>query len=339
MTEPGRRLEARSTFAGSEAGGALLFVLWITAALTAIALAVATTVRGETERTTASLDSLKAYYLATGAIERALLYTGWAPSYRNPDGTSRYWNGESRMAFEFPTGEALVEIIPEAAKMNVNQAPPEDLYRLLLALGEGPERAREITLGIIDWRTRPQSPEAMTPFDQFYLSRDPSFRARHASLEEIEELLLVKGMTPELFYGGYERGAEGRLAARPGLVDCVSVYGATTQFDVNTAQPAVLEAIGLPPDSIARIVEARRLMPFRDGRQLGGLGAELPGFNRLRIGGNSIFTFRATARLRTPGGALSETRRSAAAVVKFLSRRRFEERYHVLRWYDNAWVQ
>jgi general secretion pathway protein K len=338
MTEPGRRLKARSTFSASEAGGALLFVLWITAALTAIALAVATTVRGETERTTTSLDSLKAYYLATGAIERALLYTGWAPSYRNPDGTSRYWNGESRLAFEFPTGEALVEIIPEAAKMNVNEAPPEDLYRLLLVLGADAERAREITLGIIDWRTAARPPQAVTPFDQFYLSRDPSFRARHASLEEIEELLLIKGMTPELFYGGYVRGAEGRLAPRPGLLDCVSVYGTTRQFDVNTVQPAVLEAMGLPPDFIGRIVEVRRRMPIRNGRQLQGLGADLPGFNRLRVGGNSIFTFRATARLRTPGGAPSELRRSAAAVVKFLSGRA-DERYQVLRWYDNAWVQ
>ena len=44
-------------------------------------------------------------------------------------------------------------------------------------------------------------------FDQYYLSLTPSFRARHASFEEIEELLVVKGMTPDLYYGTYDRDA------------------------------------------------------------------------------------------------------------------------------------
>src|ERR1035438_195821 len=49
-------------------GSALLAVLWLTAALSAIAFSVATTVRSETERTSTAIDSVRAYYLATGAI-------------------------------------------------------------------------------------------------------------------------------------------------------------------------------------------------------------------------------------------------------------------------------
>src|SRR5580692_5367120 len=112
-------------------GSALLAVLWLTAALSAIAFSVASTVRAETERTSTALDSLRAYYLATGAINRAIVRIEWGPSYRNPDGSSMYGaNGQGPltiMQFEFPTGSAVVNLIPETAKLNVNQAPAEQL--------------------------------------------------------------------------------------------------------------------------------------------------------------------------------------------------------------------
>ena len=55
----------------NQRGSALLAVIWLTAALSAIAFTVANTVRAETERTSTEVDSLKAYYLATGAIDEA----------------------------------------------------------------------------------------------------------------------------------------------------------------------------------------------------------------------------------------------------------------------------
>ena len=53
------------------AGSALLTVLWLCAALSAIGLAVANNVRGETERASTNVDDTKAYFIARGAIERA----------------------------------------------------------------------------------------------------------------------------------------------------------------------------------------------------------------------------------------------------------------------------
>jgi general secretion pathway protein K len=312
-------------------------VLWLSAALSAIAFSLASSVRGETERTAAALDGVRSYYLATGAIERALLYMQWGPGYRLPDGSPRYYApGMSRLSFAFPSGEAVVEVIPESSKMNINFAPPEDLFRLLVNLGAEPERAREIALGIVDWRS-PAPRAGPTPFDQYYLSLAPSFLARHASFEEIEEVLLVKGMTPQLFYGTYERSAQGQLMARGGLKDCITVYGALGAFDVNTAEPAVLAAAGLSPELVAAIVQTRRRMPFRDQGQLAQfLGGAGPAMQRLRVGGNTIYTLRATARQRLAGGGLSDLRRSVAAVVK-LSPYGWPEPYHVLRWYDQVW--
>ena len=192
--------------------------------------------------------------------------------------------------------------------------------------------------GILDWRAAAPAGE-LSGFDRYYLSLAPSFRAPHASFEQIEELLLVKGMRPDLFHGSYERDPQGRLFPRGALKDCVSIYGATDHFDVNSAQPALLAALGLSPETVAAIVAARGLAPFRSHEQLAAFGAGAgPGFNRLTIGGNSIFTLHATARLRLSNGQLSDLARSVAATVKFLQPG-YEPRLHVLRWYDNQWAQ
>lgn len=317
-------------------GGALLAVLWLSAALSAIAFSLASTVRSETERSATAMDSVRAYYLAAGAIERAMLYMEWGPGQIGPDGMPRYYAPWTRaLHFQFPTGEAVVEIIPESAKMSLNTAPPEDLFALLVSVGADPERAREIALGIVDWRT-PVAPGVLTPFDQYYLGLAPSFRARHASFEETEEVLLIKGMTPELYYGTYETDAEGKLHLRGGLRDCLTVYSNYGRFDVNTAPPALLAAIGLTPDTVAAIVETRRRAPFRTLDQLAAFGRG-PAFSRLGIGGNTIFTLRATARPRLPDGTLSDLRRTVAATIKRLPGG-WDRTYHVLRWYDNAWT-
>ncbi len=325
--------------AGEQRGGALLAVLWLAAGLSAIAFSLAQTVRTETGRTSNAIDGVRTYYLASGAIERALLYMEWGPRYSFPDGSSRYYSPwTTSLAFSFPAGEATVEIVPEAAKLNINLATPDQIFRLLIALGAEPGRAREITDAILDWRTARGENEAGM-FDPYYLSLNPSFRARHASLEETEELLLVKGMTAELFHGGFFRDTNGRLVSRGGLKDCVSVWGSNSAVDVNAAPPAVLAAIGLRPDQVATVVEARAARPFRILDQIRSMGlSEGPAAGRLGIGGGSIFTLRATARLKTGGGGLSDLRRSVAATVKLLGYSGGQP-HQVLRWQENVWVR
>src|ERR1700693_6064402 len=80
----------RSLTCGKQRGSELLAVLWLSAALSAIAFTVANTVRAETERTSTEVDSLRAYYLAAGAIDRAIVHIEWGPGYRNPDGSSKF---------------------------------------------------------------------------------------------------------------------------------------------------------------------------------------------------------------------------------------------------------
>lgn len=326
LTTPRASTRRRSRSA-RQAGAALLAVLWLSAALAAIAFSLANTVRGETERASTSIEGLRAYYLATGAIERAILYIEWGQPY--------YTQGMPRLAFEFPSGHADVELIPETAKLNINTAPPEELFQLLLALGADPERAQQIAAAIQDWRT-PEQINQPSAFDQYYLSLTPSFRPRHASLVEIEELLLVRAMTPDLFYGTYDRDAAGRLVARAGLRDCVSVLGSAGRIDINSAEPAVMSAIGVPSEAIAAILQMRRQAPFTQA-QMQNLPQGAPGLSRLGIVDSDAMTLRASARLRLPDGSLSRQSRSVAALVVFNPVRGVD--HEVIRWNDNVWVK
>jgi general secretion pathway protein K len=305
-------------------GTALLAVLWMSAGLAAIAFSLATTVRGETERTTTAVDDLRTYYLAQGAIQRGIL--DMQPG-RAREGEDKYILGQPRFLFHFPTGEVTVEVIPETAKLDINRIQPERLLSLLIALGQDPEAAQETAAAIVDWRTANSS-----LFDAFYESRTPSFRPRHASFEEIEELLSVKGVTPDVYYGTYVRDTSvtpPQLVARGGLKNCLSVYGSNTSVDVNGADPAVMLALGVPPEAVSAVV-ARR--PFNTTQEF----AESPVFGAangmLRYGGNSIYTLRATARLRRPDGALSDLRRTVSATIDFQLKQ--DPPVVVLRWYD-----
>src|ERR1035441_9065275 len=352
-------------------GTALLAVLWLSAALATIAISLADTVRGEAERSATAVDGLRSQDLAIGGLRRAILYMASGRTPRDhppppppavvglrsqdlaigglrrailymdwgrthPD-NPRFKPPVPFFAFDFPEGQTVVDIIPETAKFNINSAPQEDLFSLLVNLGVDPARAQDIAAAIVDWRSPP--PELSSSFDDFYASLHPPYLAPHARFQEIEELLSVKGVTPDLFYGTWQptpEGAPQHLSLRTGLGECVSVFGATRQFDVNTAPPAVLAAVGVPPEGVAALVQQRRAQAFLTPADLAPFAQIAgPGFARLRIGGYTMFTLRSTARLRLVNGQLSDLRRTVAAQVKFLPAG-YDTSYHILRWYDTA---
>ena len=190
----------------SRRGSALLAVLWLSAVLAAIGFSLASTVRGEAERASTAVDTTRGYYLAAGAVQRAILYM--------------LWGTQSGRRLSFPTGEATVEV--SRKRPNSISTPPRPrtfsaCWKSWAFRRSGPAT---IAMAIVDWRSPSARP---SPFDQHYLSLTPSFRARHASFEEIEELLLVQGMTPDIYLrqlrdrprrrGRHAPGAARRVAA------------------------------------------------------------------------------------------------------------------------------
>jgi len=309
-------------------------VLWLTAALSAVGLAVASNVRGETERTETNVDDARAYFLARGAIEQAALHMLWGRMYRTEDGRPIYYvNGMPSMELPFPAGAAHIEVIPETSKLSLGSSRPEDLWQLLLALGAPEEQATEVTAAIVDWRTPPK-PLSPSPFDAFYLSQTPSFIPRHTSFLENEELLQVKGMTAELYYGSALDNS------RAGLRDCVSVYGSAGAVDINTAKRATLQAVGLSAADAETIVKSREAHPVADYKELSEIAQALgPAGMRLGLGGQTMYTLRATARLKQPDGKLSDLRRTVGALVKFYFPGNTDQKpvgFDVVRWFDRA---
>jgi general secretion pathway protein K len=291
-------------------GGALLAVLWLSAALAAIAFSAAQRVRGERDRTQNLVEGMQAEFLATSAIERGLFHILGAPLGYTGDGIPIPWSLERPfIKLSFPTGEALVEVIPESSKLNVNETRLEKLARLIEALGVAPAAAGQIAFAIVDWRTPAAVVGAPT------LPAGPTFSPPHASFQQIEELLSLSGVTPDLFYGRMEHASDGRWTARAGLRDCLSVYSGSGAHDVNSVQPAVLAAEGFASETIAAIQAMRNQGPITQER-LAALGpslGEMAGV--LTIGGGKILTLRATARVRSANGRLGELRRTATLTV------------------------
>ena len=306
-------------------GSALLTVLWLTAALSAIGVAVAANVRGETERAGTNVDDAKSFFLASGGIQRAALRMIWGKPF--------YDYLRPTMELDFPAGVVHIDIIPETSKLGLNGARPQDLARLMMVLGVPEDKAVEIASGIVDWRT--PDPLHQSPYDGYYLGLSPSFQQPHTSFRENEELLLVKGMTPDLYFG---TSLDER--AHPGLRDCVSIYGSPGSTDANTARPEVMEALGLTAEDANAIVKLREAQGAITPQQLNGIRESLgPVGQRLGLGGLTIFTLRATARLRQPDGKLSDMRRTVSAQIRFPfngARPNNASGIEILRWYDRG---
>ena len=301
---------------GGEAGGALLAVLWLSTALSMIVFTLAWTVRGELERAANSLDGTRAYFLAEGAIERFQMHLLWGTGADPRDTRVVFRPGQRRVVFDFPSGTVDLEITGENGKLDVT-SPPAILARLCLALGVDEGRAGAIAGGIAALSRASQEPNS---------SAGSSFSQTWPSFLQLEDLLKTPGMTPDIFYGSWDRDGEGRLVERGGVARHLTLLGDQT-INVNYASPAVLRAVGV---SEGRILE---LVQMREGRVIEYLPAGYQGaFGPVSLGGggSGAYTVRATARLKD-----RPVRRSVAALIR-LGRNRREPPLSVLRWYPTA---
>jgi len=87
-----------------------------------------------------------------------------------------------------------VRVVDEASKLNINTATKDQLMGL-------PYMVEEIADAIIDWRDENDVPSAMGVEGGYYESLPFGYRARNGPFRTIRELLLVKDVTEDLFYG------------------------------------------------------------------------------------------------------------------------------------------
>jgi general secretion pathway protein K len=319
----------------SERGGALLAVLWLSVAMTAIAFALSRGVRAELDRASLNVDSTKAYFLAQGAIEATMRRIARPVDPQNPE--RNFEAGLRFVRYDFPTGTVDVEITGESGKLDVNTATAEALARAFDAARIDPATAVNLAAGIVDYRERLRQglvSYGMTPDELMAQAgesgAESSFRARVASIQELEELLSVPGMSPELYYGGYRETPDGELLRVAGLRELLTVRGMGV-VDVRYAPAPLLLAAGLSPSAVEQVEEIRRLRPLGPDDPVVASLSDLPGPIRLGLGaGSPAYTLAATATLKN-----GRAKRSVAALVERAAVSG-PDPIRVVRWFDSA---
>jgi general secretion pathway protein K len=115
----------------------------------------------------------------------------------------------------------------------------EKAFKRFLALdafGLDEETVNIVSDSVMDWIDGSGEEDDLMRFygaeDDYYMYLDRPYHCKNEPLDSVEEILLVKGVTPELFYGTEDYA---------GIGPYISVYG-TSEININTADPKFPEA-------------------------------------------------------------------------------------------------
>lgn len=306
---------------GQEQGFVLITLLWVLAALSILALNLASTVRAEMSMASAAEESEKAYFYARGALEAVtyqLVYPDPDKEKQNKllpysDGMNHYW-------MHSPEIYCHVAVLDEAGKLDLNHSSEPTLERLLGNLGVDPRVSVLLAKSIMRWRGQESSPGAVA-------GNPRQFRS-------IEELLLVEGMTREILYGDPRRNLNGKAGLGRGLAEYVTVYNGTPQINMNYAEPEAIAALpGIDMNIANSIVYARQKGEIKSVSELsqriaGSIPGETVGLLSSSISGT--YSIVATAVLKN-----SKVYRSVKTVVKLDDELKLK--HEKLIWYDEYW--
>jgi type II secretory pathway component PulK len=94
-------------------------------------------------------------------------------------------------------------VICEAGKINLNAVMKMDptgntLYTLLMQL---PNMTDDVANAIVDWIDQDETPRQNGAESDYYGSLSPPYQAKNNYIDSLDELLLVRGVTPQLLYG------------------------------------------------------------------------------------------------------------------------------------------
>jgi general secretion pathway protein K len=257
---------------GRGAGTALVVGLWLLAILSLSSLGMAYQVRLGARSSSMSRKRQEALYLckamtarATAALERDL---------NEYDARNEAWAAhhpfieegwlEDLGLDEKAWGRVEYSVRDESGKINVNVVGERYLWNLAIL-----EPAW--TSAILDWVDADDVPRPGGAESEYYARLTPPRLPRNAAVMALDELLAVKGMTPEFFLNGVEDLVEAPPEAADGSGDpagafetgprsVLTVYGDSGLININTARPEVLAAISpsLSEETVRGIAERVR---------------------------------------------------------------------------------
>lgn len=189
------------------------------------------------------------YSFAEFGIGKALAEIRQPDSSPDYDALSEGWANQEQIFKDISVGDGTISVMyedrdsevekkirygmrDEESKINLNTADPKILSRLFqIAAGLDDEEADTIAYGIVDWRDKDDvlANSSFGAEDDDYEDLDLPYDAKDGPFEVLNELLLVRGMSPEIY-------AKAK--------DYLTIYGGGA-VNFNTAPKMVLMALGL----------------------------------------------------------------------------------------------
>jgi general secretion pathway protein K len=160
----------------------------------------------------------------------------------------------------FGGGRFKVLIGNESGKININSAGA-DLLRLgLNSVGLSDGEKETIVDSILDWRDEDNFHRANGAEDDYYRSLPRPYECKDGEFDSVDELLLVRGVTAEIFFDGLKNrftvyGGDG--SANPNR-NWRMRRKQSSQININAAPPDVLMALPMmTQEAVDAIVEFR----------------------------------------------------------------------------------
>ncbi len=239
----------------NDRGVILLSVLWVVLILSVISLSLAAAVRTEVSSSGDSFDSERAFFMAKGAAQ--VVYQDLVTD-GDLFGDSPVERRDGEFIFPFETGEVRVKLESGRDQIDINSAPDTLLASMFDSLGIEQDVRNRLVDSILDWRDVDDIPHLYGAEVSDYESIGGRTLPANRSFQSVDELLFVKGLTEEIFYGRLTvDAANGEYRRVPGIRELVTVTGSSA-VNPNEASTEVLAALpGVDRPVAEAIVEGR----------------------------------------------------------------------------------
>ena len=179
---------------GNNKGLVLVTVLWVIVVLMVIVSVLGRQSRLDTKVCLARLEGVRCKWASRAGIEKAIGILN--EDTRESDCLTDLWsdNEEDLNDVYLQNCWFTVRVVDEASKLNINTVTKGQLLAL-------PEMLEEIADAIIDWRDENDTPSTGGVESGYYENLPFGYMARNGPLRTIRELLLVKDVTEQLFFG------------------------------------------------------------------------------------------------------------------------------------------
>lgn len=180
--------------ANNRRGLVLVAVLWTVVVLIVITATAGRTALLDNRMCRTKVEQVRCKWACRAGLERAIANLN--TDYRASDCLTDYWS-DNDADFNDVVLEGCwfdVRVEDEAGKLNVNTATKEQLMAL-------EDMTENVADAIIDWRDEDEAVSEAGVEGGYYLNLPYGYQIRNGSLKTIRELLMVKDVPADLFYG------------------------------------------------------------------------------------------------------------------------------------------